>query len=230
MKKMLIIMFLTACSVLNYAQTLQERKHIPGGNEAWVNLMKEMYVYPSFEKGIVEYRNGQLFNPRMNYNRVLETIQFINENNDTLALANEDYIKVVTIGSDVYMFLPHCLKTVASHTTVALYKHEKLRIADFRRKGAFGIPNGSSAIDSYNQVYTWMGSYQLNPNELLLLSKATTFYFSGRNFDVVPASRKNVLQLFSKNDKQIKEFIESKKTSFSNEKDLIDLAAFISKL
>lgn len=223
-------MFFAGFSAFTYAQKLQERKHIPGGNEAWVNFMQEMYVYPSFEKGMVEYRNGQLFTPRMNYNRVLETIQFINDNNDTLVLANEDYIKVAVIGNDVYMFLPHCLKTVASHTTVALYKHEKLRIADIRRKGAFGIPNSASAIDSYNQVYTWMGSYQLNLNELLLLNKETTFYISGRNFDVVPASRKNVLQLFSKNDKQIRDFIDSKKTSFSNEKDLIELAAFISKL
>jgi hypothetical protein len=230
MKKIPIIFLLAAISAFSYAQTLQERKHIAGGNEAWVNFMKEMYAYPSFEKGLVEYRNGQRFTPRMNYNRVLETIQFINDSNDTLAIANEDYIKQVTIGSDVYLFLPQCLKTIASHTTVALYKHEKLRIADIRRKGAFGIPNSSSAIDSYNQVYTWMSSYQLNPNELLLLNKETSFYISGKDYDVVPASRKNVVQLFAKHDKRIKEFIDSKKTSFSNEKDLAELAEYISTL
>lgn len=186
-------------------------------------------MYPSFREGLVEYTDGRLFKAAMNYNRVLETVQFINLNNDTLVIASEEMINQIHIGDDVFIYKPDCLKSIAPQSGVNIYKHESMKIADIRRKGAFGIPNSSSAIDNYNQIFTWMGSYQLDSNELLLLSKETNFYiFSGNK--KLPASKKNILDLFSKNKEQIKEFIDSKNISFSKEKDLFQLAEYIARL
>ena len=80
MKRHIII---SACSIIlsvaTVAQTSTERIYIKGGNSARENFMNEIFMYPSFEQGIVEYKNGQRFKSNMNYNRAAGTIQFIAE-------------------------------------------------------------------------------------------------------------------------------------------------------
>jgi hypothetical protein len=75
-----------------------------------------------------------------------------------------------------------------------------------------------------------MRSLNLDINELVLLSKVTTFYVSTGKNKKVPASRKNILDMYPKNREKIKKFIDSEKISFSKEQDLIQLAEYISKL
>ena len=230
MKAKILLPLLLVTFMSSYAQTLKERVQINGGHALWENFMKEMFLYPSFQEGVIYYKNGQVFKRLMNYNRILETLQFIDEKNDTLALANEEMINQVTIGNDLFIYDPMCLKTIASHGDVAMYKHETMKIADIRRRGAFGIPNSTSAIDNYNQVFTWMSSLNLDINELVLLSKVTTFFVSKGKNKKVPASKKNILDMYSKDRQKIKKFIDSEKISFSKERDLIQLAEYISKL
>ena len=228
LKKHLLLPFFFLIITTCIGQTRQERVHITGGSELWQNFTKEMFQYPSFRQGVVTYRNGQVFERAMNYNKVLETIQFIDEKNDTLAIANEGAVKDITIGEDVFVFLPVCYQVLAPAAEVKLYKHEKMRIADIRRKGLYGIPNTSAAIESLNQVYSWMSSYQLDVNELLLLSKTTEYYIMGENEELIPAGKKNVLRRFPGKQKQVTEYVNAHSISFSKEEDLVKLVKFIS--
>jgi hypothetical protein len=211
-------------------QTLRERVMIKGGPEAWENLHKEMYMYPSFRQGVVEYRNGQLFKRPLNFNRMLSTIQFIDERNDTLAIANESAVKSITIDNDVFIFIPECLQLVANNGSVKLYRNVSMRIADVRQVGAFGTTNTSTAIESNNQVYSWMSTYSLNVNETLLLGKITTWYIQGSNNEILPANKKNILKVFSAKEDPIKDFIRTENINFNREADLVQLTAYISRL
>jgi hypothetical protein len=107
MKKMIIACCMLAASTFVVGQSVQERISIKGGTSLWPNFVKEMYNYPTFIDGIVEYKDGQLFKRPMNYNKVLATVQFI-ENGDTLAIANEQNVKTVSIGTDVFVYRPTC--------------------------------------------------------------------------------------------------------------------------
>src|SRR6476661_4193308 len=82
--------FVSACLIFfcagTIAQTSIQRIYIKGGNDAWDNFMKEIFLYPSFEPGVVEYKNGQRFKSNMNYNKALGAIQFIDEKGDTLSM------------------------------------------------------------------------------------------------------------------------------------------------
>jgi hypothetical protein len=189
-----------------------------------------MYLYPSFTNGVVHYKNGQQFKRAMNYNRFLGTVQFIDERKDTLAIANEQAVQVITIGDDRFIYSPLCLVLIASEGGVNLYKNEKMRVADVRQVGAMGKSNTSSGIESASMVYAWMNSFQLETNETLLLSKVSTYYIVSGTGDAVPASKKNILKLFSKNEDAVREFVKKENTNFNMEKDLLALTKYLASL
>jgi hypothetical protein len=194
------------------------------------NLMKEMYLYPGFKDGTIEYKNGQLFNRPLNYNTMLGTIQFITEKNDTLAIANEAAVKVIRIGSDEFIYNTACLQLLTGDAKIKLYKNIKVHVADIRQVGALGKTNSSSGIETPNQVYTAMNTYQLNVNEVLLLNKATNFYVLSGDNKIIPASKTNILKLFPDKQEDLRKFIKSKNTDFKKEGDLMELIKYASGL
>jgi hypothetical protein len=213
-----------------FAQTHRDRVYINGGSGLWENFVKEMYLYPSFKEGLVDLKDGRLIRAPLNYNKILATVQFINEKNDTLVIANESAVKLITIGNDLFFYRPQCVQSINPGSKVKLYRQATVRIADVRQVGALGVANTSGGVESLNQVYTWMNSYQLQANEKLLLSKETNFYIDGNNNDLLPASKSNILRLHPKNAARIRNFIKSNKTNFNNEKDLLQLTEYISTL
>ena len=114
------------------AQTSTQRIDIKGGNSAWENFMKEVFRYPTFENGLVEYKNGQRFKSKLNYNKVLGVVQFLDEKGDTLSMINEESISFLTIGNDAYIYAPNCLMALKADGKAKLYKNEIVRIADKR--------------------------------------------------------------------------------------------------
>lgn len=212
------------------AQTSTQRIYIKGGNTAWENFMKEIFMYPAFETGLVEYKNGKQFKSTLNYNKVLGTVQFIDEKGDTLAMNNEENISSVTIGNDVFRFEPECLLTLKAEEKASLYKREIVRIADKLKTGGYGIPNSTGTIQSIDRLDTRLTYNQVDLNESLLISKVTTFYIENQKGERLPASKKNILTLYWKDEDAIKAYIKSKNLDLAREGDLVSLTDFISKL
>ncbi len=227
MKSLTTLFGLLLLYFTSLAQEVHERMHINGGSELWTNFMKEMFLYPEFNDGTIRYHNGMTFARKVNYNRILETIQFIDEKGDTLAIADEAAVKDIIVKNDTFIYNPECLEVINANNTLQLLKHEKMRIADIRRKGLYGIPNTSSAMESINMVYTWMNSYQVDVNELLLLSKTINYYVKKADGEKVSASRKNILAMFPKRRDDLKKYIDEKKINFNKEADLSQLVSYI---
>lgn len=231
MKKNLLFSLCLACLFAQAtAQTSTERIYIKGGNSAWENFMNEIYMYSKFEYGIVEYKNGQRFKSNMNYNKALGTVQFIDEKGDTLAMNNEESIRSITIGDDKYIYDPECMQTVVTSDNVKLYKRETVRIADKQKTGGYGIPNSAGTIESIDRIDTRPNYNQIDLNESLLISKVTTFYIENAKGEKLPASKKNILSLYSRHDEAIRSFIKSKKPELDKEEGIVELVHFISKL
>jgi len=224
-----IILLVTLLPLSLLAQSVSERISLSGGDQLWVNLMQQMYLYPEFREGTVEYKTGERFKRMMNFNRMLSAVQFI-EKADTLAVANEQNVSQIIIGNDVFVYGPACMQAIATHKNVTLFKNEAMRIADVRQVGALGRTNSTAGIDTHNQLYNSISAYRLNVNETLLLNKTTTFYIRKENGEYVPASRKNVLKMFPGEGNAIKEFIDSKNIRFTKESDLVELTNYIAGL
>ena len=231
MKKILIFsVCLTFVSLVLTAQTSTQRIYIKGGSTAWENFMKEIYLYPSFEQGVVEYKDGKRYKSTMNYNKVLGTVQFIDEKGDTLIMADQEKIASIAIASDVFVFDPECLLTLKSGEKATLYKRETVRIADKLKTGGYGIPNTAGTIESIDRIDTRANYNQIELNESLLISKVTTFYIQNQKGELMAASKKNILSLYPKHEGDIKAFIKDKNLDLTNEDQLIELTDFVSKL
>lgn len=225
--------FVSACFLLfffsTFAQTSTQRIYIKGGNDARDNFMREIFLYASFEPGIVEYKNGQRFKSNMNYNKALGTIQFIDEKGDTLSLNNEESISFINIGGDKFIYAPMCLQIIEGNEKLALLKQESVKIADKHKTGSYGIPNASGTIESIDRIDTRINYNQIEINENLLIHKVTTFYIEDEKGEIFVASRKNVLNNFPKKQEAIKSYIKANSVDFSKEEHLMNLMDFISK-
>ena len=216
-------------SITTIAQTSTKRIYIKGGNSARENFMNEIFLYPSFQQGIVEYKNGQRFKSNMNYNRAIGNIEFISEKGDTLSMSDEENIAFISFGSDKFVYGPMCLQIVKFNEKVSLLKHETVKIADKLKTGAYGIPNSSGTIESIDRLDTRGNFNQIEINENLLVTRITTFYIEDEKGEIYVASKKNILNIYPKKENAVKSYIKENSVDFSREDHLINLVDFISK-
>lgn len=213
------------------AQKSIERIEIKGGSSAWENFFKEIYLYPDFQKGTVEYKNGRAFAGKLNYNKVLGTIQFIDEKDDTLSMNNEESIKGIKIGDHEFFYIsPDCYEELKDGGRFKLVKNERIRIADKQKIGGLGISNSTGTIESVDRIDTRMTYNQIDINEKLLLSKTIKFYLETDDRVLVPASKKNILGMFPNHEEIIKEYIRKNNIDFSREDHLAELTGYLSNL
>lgn len=225
---LLVSIFLSGTQLSSYAQAIQ-RIYVNSGADQWDNFMLAVYLYPSFKEGMVEFKNGQRFTRPMNYNRIAGTIEFISEKNDTVAFADEASVAHVNIGGDMFMFTPVCMRFLSSKK-VKLYVYEKMKIGDKQKIGAFGIPNSGSAIETVDRIESNQRTYRLNPSETVILRKTTSYYVQTATSEILPASKKNILNLFSGNEEPVKGYFKTHNVNFNKEPDLLELVNFLDTL
>jgi len=212
----------------SYSQAI-ERVYVNSGPDQWENFMHIIYLYPDFKEGMVEFKNGQRFTRPMNYNKIGGSVEFITEKNDTATFVDETAVGHVNIGGDVFIYSPVCMRFISSKK-VKLYVYEKMKIGDKQKIGAFGIPNSGSAIETVDRIESNQRSYRLNPNETVILRKSTSYFIQSATSDILPANKKNVLNLFSANEEPVKGYFKSHNVNFNKESDLLALVNFLDTL
>lgn len=230
MKKVYLLAIAVAVANLTYSQKSVERIYIQGGSSAWENFIKEVYLFASFEPGIVEYNNGKQYKSKFNYNKVLGTVQFIDEKGDTLSLTDEASIRSVMAGNVSFAYKPQCMQVLAYGGTMKLLKSERVRIADNQKVGGYGISNSTGTIESIDRLDTRVNFNQVDINEKILLNKTVLFYLELENSTLVPATKKHILNAHPAHEKAISAFITSKRINFGKEADLVELTSYIARL
>src|ERR1041384_1024475 len=66
--------------------------------------VKEIFQYPNFIQGVVVFRDGTSAPGKLNYNRLVAELQFIDPKGDTLSLANEKNILIALVGTDTFYY------------------------------------------------------------------------------------------------------------------------------
>ena len=229
-KELYLLAAVAAFSAQTFCQTSVQRTNIKGGSSAWENFRKEMYAFSSFETGIVEYKNGKRYKGQLNYNKAIANIQFIDEKGDTLAISNEETVKEVTIGTAHFFYASECMQVISDGGRFRFLKNERMRIADKQKVGGYGIPNSTGTIESIDRIDTRVNYNDIDINENLLLSVTTTFYIETDKKTLVLASKKNIMNLFPKEEEKISRFIKTQKLNLEKEDDLVQLAAFLEQL
>ena len=184
------------------------------------NAQDYIFKYPQFQNGKVYFRNGDVSAAKLNYNFLLQAIEFITEKGDTLALANEATVKIINIGSDTFFYST----TIGYIQQAADYSFTKLLLkqsitSDEKKIGAYGIPSSTHGIES-KDTYVESVSYKLSKNEDVVLTKRKKYYFSDANFNLYPVNNKNILKVFQEQRGKIDTYFRSNKIDFNSEDDL----------
>lgn len=190
---------------------------------------KHFYRYPEFIMGRVYFKSGDSSRARMNYNLILGAIQYL-DLKDTLAIANDSYVKFIVIEKDTFLINDQLyLEVLNNYKFGKLLVNQRLKFLDEHKVGAYGIASPTQTIESKESLKA-ESIHQLLINSDVHLSKEKQYYLLNTSNKIVPVAKRSILQLFSKDKKAVEDFIKENNTDFKNEQDLQNLFTYLATL
>ena len=192
----------------------------------------DLYEYPQFVYGKVFFIPGDSSGGRLNYNRFLDQMQFIDFKGDTLNIAYPGTIKFIRISNDLFYYDNDYgyVKLIKANNTIKLAAKQTLKVLGRNKIGAYDMASPGSAIDSYSSLTIDHKNYNLTPREDITLTKKTEYYFGDKYNHFVLANKKNILRLYSKQEGTVTAYLKENSVDFNNPEDLEKLFQFLSNL
>ena len=188
--------------------------------------------YSQFTNGKVFFKDGAKGVARLNYNRLFDQMLFIDPKGDTLALADEKTIKFITVDRDTFYYDQGYMRLIADGN-VKLTEKQIWVVADIRKIGTYNRPTTTVAVTSFSSYTNGSDaakSKDLILNEDIILRKETQYYLGDKFDHFVRANKKNILQLFHKNQKRVESYLKENKINFDKRDDLEKLAQLLNQL
>ena len=190
----------------------------------------DLYSYAQFITGKVYFKPGDSGVAKMNYHELLDEMQFIDPKGDTLNIANPATIRFIRINAGVFYYDDGYVKLLKDTNGIKLAAKQLLLLAGKDKIGAYGIPNPTSAIDSYGTLIDPRGIYKMVPREDITLTKKTQYYFGDKYNHFVWATKKNLLRQFPKESKKLNAYLKDNSVDLADREDLERLLQFIAGL
>jgi hypothetical protein len=202
---------------------------VPAGVEVKeIVPQKEVFEYPKFIPGLVVFRDGTKAPGKLNYNRLVAELQFIDPKGDTLSLANEKNILIALVGTDTFYYSEGYVRQLTSGKHLKI--GERIAFKEFINKpGAYGLSSATTATNNVSELLN-LRSQKLEVSQELVLVKNTNFLVGDRFNWFVEADKNTILRFLPDKRTEIEDFIEKNKTNFNKGDDLVKLANFINSL
>src|SRR5689334_22666870 len=97
----------------------------------------QVFYYPSFLPARVVFKDKKTASGKMNYNLLVDEMQFVNENGDTLAVTNEALIKEVQFAADTFYYDNHFLRLVGKFGGYTVAERVQWSVVQSQRIGAY---------------------------------------------------------------------------------------------
>ena len=170
----------------------------------------------------------------MNYSRLIDQMLFIDQNADTLALANEKTIKFIAVNLDTFYFDEGYVRLITDYGDVKLAEKQIWVVADTRKIGTHNRPTSTVAVTSLSSytddAIARARSYDLIINEDMVIRRETHYYFGDEYNRFVRTSKKKLLLLLPKEELSIENYLKENKVNFDKKDDLEKLAQYLSQL
>jgi len=186
-----------------------------------------LYQYPQFTAGKVHFRNGGSTDARLNYNRFLDEMQFLTANGDTLAIADAETIKLILVGNDSFYYDKGYFLSISNNGSLKLAAKQGFKILDKQKTSAYDMSTSVSSIRNVNSYTTEGKIYNLAVKEDVVLTRETYYYFGDKYNQFVPATKKNLMELYPKQRNDIGNYIKEHEVRFQHREDLEKLLRFL---
>lgn len=190
---------------------------------------RERYRYPEFTPGKVYFRNNTYSAFKLNYNLLMAEMEFI-QSRDTLAIVNKKDIKYIVIDKDTFYFDKNYLELISHPVPLKVVLNQYIKLKEIVKKDSYGTSSSGSSTQSYGSLPSNGQFYKLAANEDMVFQKIREYYLSTPSSGFVPFKKKNVMQLFPKNEDDIKKYLKSNEIDFDSREDLIKFAAYLQGL
>jgi hypothetical protein len=226
MKKIMIFI----CSILILNITLSAQKDelfmVKAGNKILDFFpFQERYRYPEFIAGQVLFKNGTVNSARLNYNFLLDEIEFV-QGHDTLSIVRKKDIKLIVVAQDTFFYDNGYLEQIFSGPVKVGLK-QRIKLKEVLKKDSYGTSSSGSATNSYGFLPSEGNFYKLTANEDMVFQKTKEYYLATSSSGFVQFRKKAVLQLFPQKATEIQKYLKSNKVDFDSVEDLLRLAEYL---
>ncbi len=220
MKLYLFTWVLFFCSLTLSAQQNRVFQINPGQKIIDVIPQSELYAYAQFTPGTILFRSGKYARVLLNYNVYNETIEFIDPKGDTLAVADENNIKMITTHVDTFYYSKAYVKKIAQYGEWLLAEKQLFSIANKEKIGAMGVTTSASVETPrifylYNQI-----AKDLTVQEVLTIKKSNILFIGNKFHYFLPVNKKNLMEIYGKRQKEISKYLKVNSVQFSDIKDV----------
>jgi hypothetical protein len=136
----------------------------------------------------------------------------------------------VAIEKDTFYFDNGFHQLIKGDGQVKIGMHEKLRIADHQKGGAYNQNYDRSSIRSFNSITLSNQKMALSINDKYSLSKEVSFSIADKFYNFSPLSKKIISKKYSNKKIQLEEYLTKNQVDFGKKDDVIKLANFLETL
>lgn len=233
MKSWLLTLFCLLYAASIFAQNTPKVYRTKNGYNISKNIpYQEQYQFEEFLPGSVYFRNGRIATARLNYNYFYGEIEFIDQKKDTLLLNDKDFMDSITVGSEIFYYLPKHghVREIKNYGKVKLCEKQVLAVLDNERESAFNHYSATSAISNYKTFSNQNGTQWMKPTDKVVFKRKSDYFFIDRNQHFYFPSKATLLKLFRDNNKEINDYLKVENINFSKQSDLMKLLEFCSTL
>ena len=200
----------------------------PGEKIIDVVPRNELYSYAGFTPGKIHLKNGTLAEALVNYNIYYNNFEFIGPKGDTLEIANEELVKMITVIKDTFYYDKTFVKVIADYGELLLAKKQYFT-SNRQNIGAMGTTTASST-DVYNRLSLDHGiAMNLTLQQLLTLRKTEALFIGNKFGYFLPVNKKNLMEMYNNRSKEVSAYLKENSIHLSKEDDLKLLMAYFSK-
>jgi hypothetical protein len=200
---------------------------IKTGNTIQEVLKNKIYLNPEYIMGTVLFRDNSRAKAKMNYNSLYDQMLFIDQKGDTLAVKDEKEIQYVVLNTDTFYYKEGYKKVVETNGSVTIAEKSVWEVSDIRKIGSHNRASNTYQVDSYHAIADYVGLINLILNQDVIMRKKPVFYLGDKYGRLVPATKKNLLFLFPKQEDRIADYLKENKINFSSREDLVRLTRFL---
>ena len=222
MKRFLICVSVIFNSLIIFSQD-STRVIINSANQNEQELKNRMFQYRQFAPGRAIYNNGTVTESKLNYSYLTNNIHFIDPKGDTLELSQGENFSAIVISSDTFRYYKkQFLLQLTHNSNFNLLLRRSLIYNGSEKKGAYGTYSSTASSSSITTMHSneGVGYTKLSPDENAVFVFRDDYFFAGKFGQVYPATKKGLHDFFGKNEKQLKDFMDSNQINLSKKEDL----------
>lgn len=194
---------------------------------------KYRFLNPEFREGTVFFRNRTTSTAKLNYSLLHSELMFVGPSKDTLLLSDNNSVTRVTIGDQLFYYLPKSghIQVIAANDRLQLGRRLDIASMGREKATAYGGYSSSSSIATYATLSAEGGKIQkLEGNDRLILRPRARFYWIDKNQRFYPAMLPALKKLYPDHKAEISRFVQERQINLENEADLEKLMVFLGEL